>query len=183
MFLLAIDPGLDVTGTALFDLVAWDNQSPKTLRDALTVLGPLTKLMTTPKDRPEVRLADLATDLDALCNEYPPQICYIEHPQIHGDYARSNGGLYRKSVNALYEARGALLATLGILQVPVVQVRAGTEAKRVRHGYLQNLFRAAKRELPAGPKGGAEEDIWDAIWIGVWALVNRFEVDMAEAAR
>jgi Holliday junction resolvasome RuvABC endonuclease subunit len=165
-YLLAIDPGLDVTGWALFKT---NGHRPATLNDALTRLCDSGQLITAPHETLSFRLAHLSVEVGHLAALRDPGWVAVEMPAYAGAYS---GGRERQvSVGKLYMAIGAILAALDPRDV--VQVPAIRQPKAVRHELLEAAAREALVALPTGPRGGAREDIWDAIWLGVTALMER----------
>lgn len=174
---ITIDPGLDVTGVAVWDLD--QRHGPNMELSALAALVGSFDVSTDPADRIEQRLAELYDDTVSLVGEFEPVLLYLEAPAFEGDYV---GTANRSSVNRYFEARGAILAALGTHpgRIPVIQERAGTSTKEYRVEVLEKLLAISGHTLPTGPQGGKREDQVDAIWIGYWALTTRVEEDLRE---
>ena len=166
MILLAIDPGFDVTGWALFEHKG--DRTPATLQDALRAWVDAGEITTDTKSADPERLDILGLAFRAKVAVSEPTHIAIEMPAYSGDYG--NDPKRRKGVNKLYMAIGAILANTG--GVPVLEVRALTTPKETRHELLANAARMAGEVLPVGPGGGKREDAWDAVWLGCQVLME-----------
>lgn len=167
MIAVCIDPGYDDTGLAIFHVPDGVEQSTPEAR--LRMLQSSHTLSTLVEDPPQTRLRALSVQLDAYIGHIPEGVevqAYFEMPARDGDYGRT-GKRNRASVNKLYMAIGALLATLARREIPVTTVKALTTKKEQRHEILELLERTTKVELPRGPRGGIRHDEWDAIMVGV----------------
>jgi len=169
MILLAIDPGFDVTGWAVFEFLG-DRPPPATLQDALRTWGGAGEIITTTEDTDARRLDILGGRVLQFVESHyrDPVTIAIELPAYSGTYGRDTAS--RASLNKLYMAIGAILANTG--GVPVLEVRAITTPKETRHELLENAARMAGKVLPIGPRGGKREDAWDAIWLGCQVLLE-----------
>lgn len=167
MKMIALDPGIDVTGWASFRSRGPPN-TPNTLNEALRRLTGAGELTTTTSDPDHQRLFDLGLQVRNLVSGYGPDIVVVEVPAFIGDYG--GRGERRAAVNRLYMALGAILGRLG--GVEVVGRPAIRTPKETRHELLHTAARASGLELPYGPRGGAREDTWDAIWVGCEALLD-----------
>jgi len=170
--MIAIDPGLDCTGLARFRMSV---TPPRTLNAAVELLDSTGKISTQPGATIERRLGIIAHEISQLDGA---QLIVVEVPPYDGPYT---GDRRRQSgVTRLYMAIGAILGgaacreptSLTTMHDPdsgrVVTVPVITEAKSFRNG----LLKAAGCELPAGPRGGIEQDKADAIWIGCQWMLN-----------
>jgi len=166
MILLAIDPGFDCTGWAVFDHKG--DRIPSTLQDALRALSDCGEVVTDTGQTNSRRLCKLGLGFRTIKADLDLDAIAIEIPAYSGDYG--NDAKRRGSVNKLYMAIGAILANTG--GVPVLEVRALTTPKETRHELLDNAARMAGEVLPVGPRGGKREDAWDAVWLGCQVLME-----------
>ena len=177
MKIIAIDPGLDVTGVALFDLDRF-HELGGTSDAAYKAFAGCTTVSTSPAEPMEARHAEIHLDLLELLAPDDVTLAYLELPAFTGDY--DGTPTRRETMHRMLEARGAILGALGMACLPVVQVRAGQSSKEHREEVLERGFNAAGLKLPRGPRGGKREDEWDAIWLGYWALTTRVMRDVGE---
>lgn len=164
---LAIDPGFDVTGWAVFRSGNL-NLRPATLNDALGLLVDSGQVETSTADADAARLASLGIRIRQLCIEWDITTAYVELPAFEGSY--TGGKERRAGVNKLYMALGVILSRIPGEVIGLPAIRA---PKETRHQLLEHAARVNGMELPAGPRGGAREDTWDAIWLGCQGLMER----------
>jgi len=166
MILLALDPGFDATGWAVFDLAA----PPRTLQDAVSGLKEAGEIITKPADPDALRLSQIGGQVHFLLTMWNPAGIAVEVPSYSGTYGRNTAS--RASLNKLFMAIGAILSRAPgerVLTVPAL-----TTPKETRHELLANAARMVAKELPTGPRGGSREDAWDAIWLGCQVLLERW---------
>lgn len=161
MRIVAIDPGIDITG-----LAALEYQEDATFDQAVGALVATGEATTSASDDMPSRLASLALQVRAFLVEHDPAVVVVEVPSFHGNYSHRNN---RKSVNKLYQSLGAILAQTGsrTLCVP-----APKSPKATRHQLLEYAAKVADVSLPRGRRGAKREDAWDAVWIGAQAIAT-----------
>jgi len=172
MNILAIDPGFDTTGWAVFR--CRPDQLPQTLNHALGLLHATGEICTSTADPDHVRLASLAQQMKNLLEAYFPVLVYLERPAYAGDYGGRRAR--RAEVNKLYMAIGALQAVIRgpqLFTVPAIRT-----PKDTRHQLLSHAAQVSRVSLPEGPRGGARQDQLDAIWLGCQALLERVAGDL-----
>lgn len=172
MNILAVDPGLDATGVAVLDYAMF-------VRLGATPQAGIRALMhsdtiTTSPDRPyPERIFTLCQELHRKALVFDCQWGVMEWPAYHGTYGR--GTASRPSLNALYLAMGAVLATMtSTMGADVAVHQVGQTSKAERHGMLEQAHSDVPglKPLPTGPRGGRREDELDAIYLGWWAMLG-----------
>jgi hypothetical protein len=185
MKLLAIDPGIDVAGAAIYDLdliprrPAGFRGATVELRDVVRGFVGVASGRTRAEDSDLVRCASLARWAASVIDEHHPTVVVLEVPAIAGAHravqARQTGR--RGAINAaglqkLERAIGAIgAAVLTHPRAPRLrEFRADYPAlfrdKRVRHDVINAALRSAGR---AALKGNADER--DAAFLGGWAII------------
>ncbi len=164
MKLLAIDPGMDDTGYAVFLPCC----RPRTVNDALRALLESGTISTDTRDTDPERLASLGLQIRHLVEAHGPSLAAVEVPAYAGNYGGRQAR--RAGVNKLFQAIGAIFSRLA--GVEVLTVPALNTKKETRHQLLDHAAQVIGVELPQGPRGGSREDEWDAIWIGVQTLLE-----------
>lgn len=101
---------------------------------------------TKPKDARSERLAELSRALRTVVDQHQPEVAIVEEPAIHGAYGRAFGksgdGDGAKALGSAASraefnvARGAILVTLALAGVRVVEVKASRVTKD--HRAMQN---------------------------------------------
>lgn len=166
MIALAVDLALRRSGYAVLD---GDHDEAKVLGYGV-IAG---------KGEHDQALAAIALGIDALLVTHAPAIVFIEVPGMM-NYNRERK---LSTVVALAEAKGVALAAAALRGVPTRQVNqedvkqaiGGTRkaAKTIVHQALANLALAGHLKdynVPRLPRGGVDEDIADAVAIGVAGL-------------
>lgn len=163
--LIAIDPGLDDLGIAVFDLGAWEAARPRLQPDTVAAVWALQRthrLTTSPRGALASRLQQLARGVEEHVRDYGAAEVVIEMP--------AKEGLYRKechnqaAVNKLYMSIAA--AKIGAVNggARVIGLKAPSVPKEVRHDILATAAGRAGVELPT------QEDELDSVWVGVQYL-------------
>ena len=163
MIAFGVDPGIDDTGVAVFDV-------ERTQAEGLKGLYLSDTIQTDAKTPLPLRLAHIAITFGDLLELHEPAYVFMEMPAYAGDY----GGKKRRrqDLNKLYMAIGALVGITGHYGVDVVELEADHMRKDLRHEQLKVMAIAAGIELPTGARGGKRDDEWDAIWTGFFGCTN-----------
>lgn len=177
--MIAIDPGIDTTGVAVFDLERWEDAggTKNNLGRALRAFELHYEITTSPDDELAERLIRLHYAVAEIVADQNPEVAYVEMPAYHGSY--SGGTERRRGVNKLYMALGAILS--GLSATTVVEMPAIRQPKKHRHELLEAAASVEDVPLPLGPRGGVPEDVWDALWVGIQALTTRGSGDRVPA--
>lgn len=166
MILIALDPGLDATGYAVFRVPLKPPVHANQYRGALLESGTLRSA--TDADLPH-RLARLAVELSVLLAAQAPDVVLIEVPAIAGIYrrqaerARDAGAFGAAAMTAMHHATGALILAAHQAGVEVVTRRAATVGKPAKTAWVVGVW----PEL-GGRK--SNQDQRDAIYLGATAL-------------
>jgi len=167
--LLAVDPGIDVTGVAVFDVadlpafIGWS-----TLSDRLVVSG---SIKTPPSQQLWERIGDLAEGLTELIEKHSVRWVAIERPATHGTYQRNRSkattadGFMPATMASMYLATGGLVGAAMLRCCKVWFVPASKVPKRERSLLVRSVW----------PRlGRTNADQRDAIYLGgVTILDNR----------
>lgn len=182
MIVMAVDPGLDHAGVALFDGWAYLRAARPGPSAALACWSGSFHIATDPTRPLAARLRTLALDAEASARGHGDgrTIVYVEEPERSGQYSRT-GRKNAAAVAQLHMAMGAILAGLeAALPGNIELVRAGTDPKKKRQGTLEYFAQLAQIRLPTGKRGGtsgAVADERDALYLGWWALQHRLATD------
>jgi hypothetical protein len=172
--ILAVDPGIDDTGIALFELAGW--QPSESFERVLTRLRTTEVLRTAPSQPLSVRLNVLARGIEriilaATASKWPVALMYLEQPRTGGTYRqRGRPGLNAGDLSLLFMAMGALIGAAGGRSVEVRLVPAPRLAKPVRHQSI--LLPLAALHHPLAAQKRRSPDLLDAIWLGATCLTS-----------
>lgn len=185
MNVLAIDPGFDGLGVAVYDADRFDGQDASPAIAAIRCWRASLTITTSPGDPIEARLAEIALEIRATLQQFPPRMVYSEWPAIEGDYG--NDGARRPDVNRFFAGVGACLAAVGMVLAHqslarLELIQADRQKKSERQAELERVAELAGIRLPTGPRGGVTtvEDERDAIWIGWYAMQHRVWRDLRQ---
>jgi hypothetical protein len=167
--LLALDPGLDQYGWAVFRT---DGPRLLTYQQARTRLVDSGSVASLPSDALPLRLVLLAAGLRTVVAEHGPAWLVVERPQIGGTYARHAAvqrgqGFIGADLGSMHVATGALILTAAELVGPecVALQAAGKVPKGERWDTVYALW-------PHLNNRGSNADQRDAIWLGLQAVLN-----------
>lgn len=168
--LVSCDPGLDCSGWACFRKGLWAS-SPTVGLARLEQHG---RIETGPGIPLQERLVFIHVSFKAVLTDTGAKEVVIEVPSKAGQYDRTG----KKNATALANLErviGVLIVAaaevVGHENVRLIRAPAGQWAKKEhRHEWLRSVGREAGIELPVGPRGGKQEDVWDAIWNGLQVL-------------
>jgi hypothetical protein len=165
--LLAIDPGLDHAGWAVFRTDGPRLLTYQQARDRLVDSGTLSSLSS---DALPLRLVLLAAGLRTVVATHPVTWLVVERPQIGGTYARHvqrGQGFIGADLGSMHVATGALILTAAELVGPecVALQAAGKVPKGERWDTVYALW-------PHLANRGSNADQRDAIWLGLQAVLN-----------
>lgn len=169
--LLSIDPGLDNSGWVLFRKGLWA-ATPVVAVSRIQEWG---QIETTTDGSLQARLVSISESVEFVCRRSDAKEVVVEVPSKAGQYARASRGQMDKGVQNLERAIGVIIVgaskVVGHENVRLIRAPSGPWArKQYRHEWLRSVAREAGWTLPAGPRGGKLEDVWDAIWNGVQVL-------------
>lgn len=184
---VAVDPGIDAMGVAIFDIDAYDNRSDA--RSVGRALRVVTTIRTSPDEEIEERLRQLVLGLqsamDAACgsvfgrNAKPYRVA-LERPAKAGSYAR-NADIGAERMAApmakLHFTIGAIAGAMHWVGVDVRFVPAPRLPKQQRHLLALDVWRLAGF---TGRKPSA--DALDAIWLGASELTGDIAFERRRAA-
>ena len=165
--ILGIDPGLQITGYGLVELV--NGQMEPALVEAGVIRLP-------PKQNLDNRLIQLYEDLDAMMDEFRPSYVAVEKLYTHYRHPRT--------AVLMAHARGVILLCIQKRGIPVEHLPS-TEVKKAVTGYghasKQQMQRAVQtqcrlKDTPSPP------DVADAIAIAL-TQARRLAVDQMKALR
>lgn len=164
MKVVAIDPGIDGTGVAVFQL-----QPPvgMGMLERLRHLESWHLIKTSSRDPLVLRLEQLS--LQTAAAAAGADLVIVERPAIAGLYSRNQRAGFKQMavpLAKLWMATGAIVAGC-VRYTPTVLLPATSEPKVRRHQMLQRLFAAAKRADLADLH---QPDVLDAIWLGLVQL-------------
>ncbi len=171
-YVVSIDPGLDATGVACWDLRGWRPREP--WADVLRRLAQTEVIRTSPETAMPDRLGALHERVTDLLRELRPERCYIETPAIAGVYAarrgrqRGKSPLNAESVQKLNWAIGALVTAATGELVAVQLVPAPKIPKEQRIAFVRTAL--AKLGHPLGAQARVSPDLLDAIYLGATCL-------------
>lgn len=153
MRILAIDPGYDRLGIAIIE----GNSSRPTLL--------WSDCIQPDKGSPEKRLADVARAVQNAITTYSPDALGIETLFF---------GVNKKTALGVAEARGAILAIIGLASIPVIECTP-QQVKLAVTGYgnadKTSVSNMIPRLLTLPPKKRLDDEL-DAIAVGITALAN-----------
>ena len=159
--ILAVDPGLDDTGLAGFDVRHW-----RPREDFLTTLKRLV-VTDVVRTRPDMALADrlaaIYQRLTILIAHLRPRVVYVELPRTAGSY--------RGPVQKRHFAIGSLLAAAGGSGAPVVLIPASPIANARRRARVRNALKQIRHPLGADPR--PSPDLLDAVFLGATRIGYR----------
>lgn len=171
MRILSIDPGLDVTGVAV-----WRPEPRRapwmaaTAVDKLGVLDDVVLLRTSPRDPMPQRMAYLFSELRHLALERVARLAYVETPARAGSYQRHRraargevGEMLAAPLMGFHMACGAIYAALVEAHVTVEECRAGRASKAEK----RELVNHARRQAGYDPL--RNQDAVDALFVGLAA--------------
>lgn len=164
---LFVDPGLDDVGWAVFR----GRRTRATINEVLRSFVASGTISTDPTERLAYRLVRIAHSIQATARVHHIESAWVEVSPYPGQHA-SRGRKARQSVNRLYMATGAILAAPEGVGADTQVVNALTTPKEQRHAILLAAMEKEGIDIPRGPRGGAREDEWDAIWLGVQVLTT-----------
>ncbi len=171
---VAIDPGLDATGVAVFDLRGWRPLEP--WADVLRRLVQHEVIRTSPETAMPDRLGALHARVTDLLRELRPERCYVEQPAIAGVYAsrrgrqRGKSPLNAESIQKLNWAIGALVTAATGELVAVQLVPAPKIPKEQRIAFVRTAL--ARLGHPLGTQARVSPDLLDAIFLGATCLTD-----------
>lgn len=168
--LLAVDPGLDVTGVAIFAL-----RPTTTEREQAAALVHRDVIRTAPTDPLPHRCGVLWSELRHLCWEWNVRHACVETPARAGRYRERvgrdrSGEMTARSMLGFHAACGAIYAALAAAQVSVTECPAARLPKNMKRWYVDRWLRET------GQDAAANQDVADAIFIGLtapWDLGGR----------
>jgi len=181
IWLLAVDPGLDATGVAAFDLTDW--RPGISFQEAIARLGPTIILRTKPTEPLVVRLEHLSREFHDFGDDCPGGLAriLIEQPATAGAYAArrrrqgTKGLINGAALAKLHMAVGTLVGAAtthselqrdgALLEERVLLVPAPRIEKRLRQKYV--LVNLGMRNHPlAAQTRRPSPDLLDAIYLG-----------------
>jgi len=177
VILIALDPGLDATGYAVFDVPKMPPHHPGNYRNALIDSGTIRSAIEVELSR---RLHQLHTGLLALHQQHGADRIVVEVPTISGMYARQRskardaGSFGADAMTAMHHATGALLLTGQIMDIPTDTRRAAKVDKAAKTAWVVNLW-------PELGDRKSNQDQRDAIYLGATALRD-YATDARRAA-
>jgi hypothetical protein len=180
--LIAIDPGLDDTGVAAFDIDAYEVYRQSQVAPPKAALRSFLwsrVISTSPRLSIEDRLPFLSRDVARLVwgtHDYAPigpiaSVVVVEMPASTGSYGKNRNN--HRALSGLWMAIGAIIGALDGIEVWTVP--ADRRSKTTRHQELLALAPLCKVSLPTGPRGGKRLDELDAIWLGWIAMMGHTE--------
>lgn len=163
--ILTLDPGIDVTGWAAFELPGRPILATREYRAAYLAHGSLRSRI---EDTTDARLRALHDRLGDVLAEQLIDHAYLELPAITGSYARTEAkeqgrGFHNKYSSVLHQAIGGLLLSCNLRGLPVT----GLPAIKTRKGGKSAFALTVWPELGNG-KSNADER--DALHLGCWIL-------------
>lgn len=174
MILLALDPGLDLTGWAAFRVPRIPPVQPNQFRGALLGSG---AFGSGPGAELPERLLQLHRGLAEVIAAHQPDLVVVEIPRIAGSYARTRAaaktadGPMLGDLATMHRATGALLLAARLLGVEADTRRASAMKKPLKSAWVVNIW-------PELGNRKSNADQRDAIHLGATALG-----DYARAAR
>lgn len=174
--LLACDPGLDVTGVAVFRLDGWHPREP--WADVLGRLERAEPIRTAPTEPLPVRLARLGERLVEIMGEMGVSRVVVEVPATHSAYVRlrqqqrTKGTINGIPLAKLGYAIGALMsgAARAIGAEAVIAQKASTRPKLTR--ITEVKVELARRGHPLGLARRPSPDVLDAVSLGALYLTD-----------
>lgn len=182
-FLVALDPGLDGTGVAVFDRALYAGLAHSAANNAARALLRLDLWESDPSGSIEARVLEIVDQLRRELAELGAAEVVIEVPSYTGTYAGKSGmadGLAKLNrliggllVGAAY--RGQRVRTLVPDGIPMALRAAFRDVKAYRRAGVRELFRLAGRGKGDIPGWGmraelSNQDKIDAVWAGLRAL-------------
>lgn len=174
--LLAVDPGLDATGVAVFAL------GPRTRpwrlateREKATALVHRDVIRTAAGDPLPHRCGVLWSELRHLCLEWEVRHALVETPARAGRYRERvqrdrSGEMTARAMLGFHAACGALYAALAAAQVRVTERPAARLGKPLKRAYVNRWL------AEVGQPAATNQDVADAICIG---LVSSWDLERA----
>jgi Holliday junction resolvasome RuvABC endonuclease subunit len=176
VILLALDPGLDATGYAVFTVPRLPPSQPGNYRNAKLAHGTIRSGLNATLAE---RLHQLHTGLADLIREHGPDRIVVEVPAIAGMYdrqrgkARDKGSFGAAAMTAMHHATGALLLTGQMHDIPTDTARAATVGKPAKTAWVVNIW-------PELDNRGSNQDERDAIYLGATNLrIYAYDARMA----
>lgn len=166
MILLALDPGIDDTGWAVFRVPLTPPVHVNQYRGALIASGSFSSGTDAPTPK---RLHQLYRGLLAVVQEHGPDHAIIEIPAHGGTYTRNrrkaetDDGFMPDKMAHAHRATGALMLACSLLGVPIDARRASGMAKKLKSEWVVNIW-------PDLGNRHSNEDQRDAIHLGATAL-------------
>jgi hypothetical protein len=178
MILVSIDPGLDVTGLAVFDIPprppradglfapSWVSAS-ETSKAACC--GDVRCVRTKPETPMPARLARLAGELRDLLETVGANLVLVEVPAVaggayHGKRGRGGHGVNVASMGAYFSALGVILAAAHETTGRVIECAASGAKKPVKRAIAVGALKAARVPLKL-----TNQDAADAVFVGLAA--------------
>lgn len=169
MRILAVDPGLDAVGLAVFELGPrrgpWISATDREKARALAWRG---VIKTVPADSLPVRCGVIASEIRHLALERHVRLALVERPAIAGTYrergrrARGESGqMVAASMLGFHAACGAVYAGLSLAQVPVIERGAAALPKPQKRLYVNRWLEAVGLAI------ATNQDIVDAVFVGL----------------
>lgn len=179
--IIALDPGIDGTGLAVFDLDLYNNRS--NVHDVAAALIGVKTVRTEPDLPLPDRLHELGNAIRLATLQGRVEHVYVEQPAKTGSYQR-NAGVGEKRMAApmskLYLSMGALIEAARAIGAQVTLVPAPRLAKIERAMLAKAIFAPSPAALvhrAAMPSA----DALDAIWLGAQQLTGPIAFDRRRA--
>lgn len=163
----AIDPGLDATGIALFDVPHWPPRL--SFESAVKCLERYGVIRTDPATPLPRRCYQLQTGLQDYMHG-GVTCALLEVPTIAGTYSRTERfqrgkrGIIAAPMAALNRAIGALAAACEAVVPQVITIPAPKIKKHLRAQYT--LATLQRQNHPISARKKVSKDLLDAIWLG-----------------
>lgn len=179
--ILAIDPGLDAMGAAIFSLEGYHGVgSAEALARQLRAVR---TIRTAAGDPMPDRIMRLAAGVHDLLDAFGPDRVYLEKPAIDGTYRRNRGNVGRdgmaRAMAGFHLAMGAILLAATQRGATVELVHAPRILKDHRHLLSEAVIRHAAAHLETAAR--SSKDARDAVWLGCQQLAGPLAFDLRRA--
>jgi Holliday junction resolvasome RuvABC endonuclease subunit len=172
--IVAIDPGIDATGVAVFQMGGW--RRGESFDQLLARLDTYAVLRTKRDQEIPSRLSQLADGLGQVLTGIIATTIYVERPREAGVYhsrlhrQQTKSGINAAALEKLHFAIGALVVAAMTELCDVVLV----PAPKIKKSYRAELIHRALRNKnhPIGLQARPSPDLLDAIYLGVTALAD-----------